>query len=120
MVVGGVSEHKAVTNVDYEYIYDDSGERYTERGMINDVEVLQLSQVPNIDCSTYVRYVGSDTFQGRYRITELANGRIVYAAETEVTGLTGIFTKDAAIICGGHNAFNAIFNCFEWDAETNK
>ena len=69
--------------------------------------------VPN----SLVKYL--DIHFSAYILGEDDIGTIV-ENEAELLGLSGYFTKDAAIVCGGVNGDGDKAKCFEWDSNLNQ
>ena len=124
MVVGGYSNYKELKDLSNKCVKDESGKCMKESGLIKDVEVLNLSaegslqqrQKRNKICSKFVKYVyGQD-----YLLGEDENGHAIIVNEADVLGLTGVFSKGAAIVCGGKNRDKNLNICWEWNSEINR
>ena len=114
MVIGGYSEIRELKDPNTnKCLRDENGQCKMRPGLINDVELLSLSD-KNKKCSKFVAPV----FGASYILGEDELGPIV-ENEAELLGMTGFFTKDAAIICGGKNGDGDQARCFEWDPSVN-
>ena len=115
MVVGGYSHIREIKDPNTNRcIRDENGQCKMRPGLINDVELLSLSGTKN-RCSKFV----SPILGFSYILGSDELGPIV-ENEGELLGMTGIFTKDAAIVCGGKNGDGDQARCFEWDFSTNQ
>ena len=118
MVVGGESYEKRVIDKTGWFIRDeDTGQYLTRNGYINDVELLSFSKEKN-KCSLFVNPFYYDGFV-RGPIGTDENGTEEFALPSETYGLTGAFSKDAAIVCGGINYDEIRSTCYEWDSTVN-
>ena len=122
MVVGGYDDNRpAIDPQTNKCVKDDEGRCRIRPGLTNDVELLSLSSKQlsggkfNNLCTKFV----SKIFGYSYIIGEDDIGTVV-ENEAELLGLSGYFTKDAAIVCGGINGDGDKAKCFEWDANLNQ
>ena len=121
MVVGGYDDLRPVLDpTTNKCIKDEKGQCKVKPGLTNDVEMLCLS------CTkvTSLRYnlcskVVSKVFGRSFILGENDEG-IIYENEAELLGLTGQFTKDTAIVCGGTNGDGVQDKCYEWDQQNNQ
>ena len=121
MVVGGYDDKRpAVDPNTNKCVKDESGNCRIRPGLTNDVELLSLSSSQlagksNNLCSKFV----SKVFGFSYILGEDEIG-IIVENEAELLGLSGYFTKDAAIVCGGVNGDGDKPKCYEWDPNVNQ
>ena len=118
MVVGGFSNYKEDINPQTRRCFKDPVTRqcFTAPGLINDVEIISLTPRTLKSCTKFVNKVnGFD-----YPIGYDGDGNPIIENEAEALGVTGQFTKDAAIVCGGKNGDGDVETCYEWDSEINK
>ena len=114
MVVGGYSKYKNLKNPETnECIEDENGECKKNPGLINDVELLSLEE------GNFCTKVVSPIFGRSYLLGEDEDGFVI-ENEAETLGLTGVFSKDTAIVCGGKNGDGDLNSCYEWNSEINK
>ena len=126
MVVGGYDDNRVALDPNTnKCVQDPEGNCRIRPGLTNDVELLSLSSVQlsenantkkfNNLCSKFV----SKVFGFSYILGEDDIG-IIVENEAELLGLSGYFTKDAAIVCGGINGDGDKAKCFEWDPNVNQ
>ena len=118
MVVGGESYEKRVIDSEGWPIKDDDTREYlTANGFINDVELCSFSKEKN-KCS---RFVNPFYYDGYVKgpIGKHGNGLPEFGLVSETMGLTGAFSKDTAIVCGGKNLDEYRSTCYEWDSNVN-
>ena len=117
MVVGGYSNQKTIrSSTTNQYICKNetltrckSSERKKVSGLINDVELVSLSTKKNY-CAKFVNPV----LGSYYNVGKTLEN------EAEALGQTGVFSKGAAIVCGGKSGGATIRDCWELDSELNK
>lgn len=78
-------------------------------GILNDVELITSKR--NNVCSKHVRPIFGKAYK-------LPDGSI--ENEAQALGLTGQFTKDAPIVCGGKNGFENLNTCYEFNSTVNR
>ena len=122
MVVGGYSAERPIRDSSWNCIKkkNNSRECRTRKGRVNDVELLSLSKKEN-KCSRFVNPLFGQTRQYEVKAKE----EPIWENEAEIYGLTGVFSKDAAIVCGGKNRgtkneSSDLNICWEWDTEINE
>ena len=118
MVVGGFSNYKEDINPASGRCFKDpqTNQCFTKPGLINDVEIISLTPRTLKSCTKFANKVVGFS----YAIGEDEAGNPIIENEAQALGLTGQFTKDAAIVCGGRNGDGDMELCFEWDSEINK
>ena len=115
MVVGGYSNYRERLDPNTgRCLKDEDGNCVNYRGLIKDVELLNLSKEKNF-CSQFVNPI----FGNSYVVGEDELGLLV-ENEAELLGMTGVFSKDAAIVCGGKNGDGDQNACYEWDSNINE
>ena len=120
MVAGGFSTKKEIVDATGWAIKDDqTGEPLTRQGYINDVELLSLSKGGS-KCSKFVKPIYEDKDATIVSFGDDENGYPQFKRRSEAYGLTGIFSKGAAIVCGGINFAEFRNTCYEWDSNINK
>ena len=109
MVVGGYSEMREIKDPSTNTcLMDENGKCKMSPGPINDVELLSLSEKDQ-KCSQFVSPI-----LGAYHILGENDLGPIVENEAELLGLTGYFTKDSAIVCGGKNGDGDQSHCFQW------
>ena len=117
MVVGGYSDQKEVLDPNTRRCYkdEDTGKCVLTKGLINDVEMLSFSREKNF-CSKFVSPV-----HGYVQLSgEDEDGRVTFIDEADTRGSTGVFSKGAAIVCGGQMEWGDSNVCYEWDSKINR
>ena len=122
MVVGGYSAQRNIllggNNECIKDEYQKCKKCKTEQERVNDVELISLSKKRNKQCTRAVNAIWGEVQKANF--TKWGEG-IKWYNEGELYGLTGVFSKDAAIVCGGkHFSGEGSNNCWEWDPELNK
>ena len=124
MVVGGYTPERQLVDSRLKAIKDPKTKAIkTNKGRTNDVELINLSEKTGSvgDCSKFVT-----PLVGEHRKFEVKEGEeTIWENEGEIFGLTGVFSKDAAIVCGGKNRGGKnepsdLNICWEWDSEMNR
>ena len=117
MVVGGYTNYKEVKDPRTNRCIKDPETRrcILKKGLINDVELLSLSKKKN-KCTKFVKPVRG----AQYVLGQDENGLDIVENEAELLGLTGVFSKDAAIVCGGQSGDGDQSACYEWDSNINE
>ena len=118
MVVSGYSIFRDLKDpTTNKCILDENGECRKKKGLINDVELLNLSPLnrEKNSCTKFVKPV----FGQSYVLGEDDDG-IIVENEGEALGMAGYFSKDAPIVCGGKNGDGDQSRCFEWDSTVNR
>ena len=121
MVVGGYDDYRPALDPNTnKCVQDENGQCRIRPGLTNDVELLSLSSSTlagksNNLCSKFV----SKMYGFWYILGEDEIG-IIVENEAELLGLSGYFTKDAAIVCGGLNGDGDQPKCYEWDPNVNQ
>jgi hypothetical protein len=121
MVVGGYDDLREVLDPNTNRcVRDENGICKVRAGPTNDVELLSLGSViqKSTGQQTCTKFV-SKLFGFAYILGEDELG-IIVENEAELLGLTGYFTKDAAIVCGGINGDGEQAKCYEWDPNVNQ
>ena len=121
MVVGGYDDNREVLDPNTNRcVRDENGICKIRAGPTNDVELLSLSSAiqKSTGQQTCTKFV-SKLFGFAYILGEDELG-IIVENEAELLGLTGYFTKDAAIVCGGINGDGEQAKCYEWDPNVNQ
>ena len=121
MVVGGYDDLRPVLDpTTNKCVRDEEGKCKIRPGLTNDVELLCLSctKVKSLRYNLCSKYV-SKMFGFAYILGEDEKG-IIVENEAELLGLTGQFTKDTAIVCGGTNGDGEQNQCYEWDQHINQ
>ena len=116
MVVGGESYSKKIYDSSGQFIKE-GGKFLTKNGLINEVELLGFSGERN-KCSKFVTSLVIDGWLRKVGTDE--DGRPDLILMSETYGLTGVWSKDTAIVCGGKNWQEYRSTCYEWDAKVNK
>ena len=121
MVVGGYDDNRPAFDPNTKKcVQDENGQCRIRPGLTNDVELLSLSSSTlagksNNLCSKFV----SKMYGFWYILGEDEIG-IIVENEAELLGLSGYFTKDTAIVCGGVNGDGDQPKCYEWDPNVNQ
>ena len=121
MVVGGYDDFREVLDpTTNKCVRDKNGRCKIRAGPTNDVEILCLScpTVTRLQYNSCSKYV-SKMYGFAYILGEDEKG-IIVENEAELLGLTGQFTHDTAIVCGGVNGDGEEDKCYEWDQQTNQ
>ena len=118
MVVGGYSAQRQIRDEFWKCTHKPCK---TEKGRVNDVELLSVSKKKNT-CSRFVNPLLGETRRYKEKDYKIKDE---WEREGEIYGLTGAFSKDAAIVCGGRNGGKKdqggdLNICWEWDSEINK
>ena len=119
MVVGGYDDLRPAVDPNSNKCYkDDTGSCKARRGLTNDVEILSLSSTMVGGKSLCSKFV-SKVYGFSYILGE-DNIGIIVENEAELLGLSGQFTKNAAIVCGGTNGDGDQAKCYEWQPYLNQ
>ena len=123
MVVGGYSMYRTLKVPELGNICkeDASGKCKLKPGLINDVEVIKpmTEEDEEMDGKNTCTKFTSPVFGNAYVMGKDKDGLII-ENEGEILGHVGVFTKDAAIVCGGKNGDGDQKYCYEWDPDINR
>ena len=129
MVVGGYSKFKEFREpYRTEKCYKDKkGKCRLKPGLLNDVEIVKSTTKSSFKNAVKMGYKSDNTCTkfvspvfGKAYILGTDKDGLIVENEGELLGHTGVFTKDAAIICGGKNGDGDQKFCYEWDMNVNR
>ena len=119
MVVGGYDDLRPALNpTTNRCIRGQKGKCKIRKGLTNDVELLSLTSPIYSGHQTCTKFVSA--VYGKAYILGQDEIGLIAENEAELLGLTGAFTKDTAIVCGGTNGDGDQAKCFEWDSIDNE
>jgi hypothetical protein len=121
MVVGGYDDLREVLDPNTNTcVRDENGLCKVRAGPTNDVEILSLGSVIQISTGQQTCTNVVNKLFGVAYINGTDELGIIVENEAELLGLTGYFSKDAAIVCGGINGHGEQAKCYEWDPNVNQ
>ena len=83
--------------------------------LLNYVEIIEPRYNPRSRCSKSVSPIYGNLFE-----VDIDDNTTIVVEDTQVLGMTGQFTKEAAIVCGGQGLEGYLNRCFEFISEQNR